>query len=228
MNRAVLILGMHRSGTSSLTGILEKAGLYLGNVSKENAHNPKGNQENPRIMRLHESLFLNSGGTWDNPPETILWSDEPKKERDDILREYLHAPLWGFKDPRTVLVLNGWLEVLSNVSFVGTFRHPVSVALSLARRNGFSFTKSFRLWKFYNEKLLQYHEQYGFPMVSFDLPLDAYEEKVKRLCLMLELAIQNKAFEFFDNSLRHTVDVSDDHVPKDVLALYRKMEESAL
>jgi len=42
----ILILGMHRSGTSCLAGCLEEAGLYLGDVNLKAGFNKKGNREN--------------------------------------------------------------------------------------------------------------------------------------------------------------------------------------
>ena len=45
----VIVLGMHRSGTSLLTGSLEAAGLHLGEVNNAARYNPKGNKENESI-----------------------------------------------------------------------------------------------------------------------------------------------------------------------------------
>jgi len=64
----IAVLGMHRSGTSCLTGLLEDAGVPLGDVQKENPHNPLGNQENLRIMHLHDAVLAANGGSWDAPP----------------------------------------------------------------------------------------------------------------------------------------------------------------
>ena len=51
MNEGVIILGMHRSGTSCLTGCLKEYGLHLGDVSESNKHNKKGNQENKEVFK---------------------------------------------------------------------------------------------------------------------------------------------------------------------------------
>ena len=53
----ILILGMHRSGTSCLAGSLQQQGVYLGEVHEWNPHNLKGNRENPHIMALNEGLL---------------------------------------------------------------------------------------------------------------------------------------------------------------------------
>ena len=53
-DRVVTILGMHRSGTSCLTGSLQACGLELGKFHASNKHNKKGNRENQDIIDLHE------------------------------------------------------------------------------------------------------------------------------------------------------------------------------
>ena len=80
-SKVIAVLGMHRSGTSCLTGLLEDSGVYLGNVSKKNPHNLKGNQENLRIIHLHDAVLSDNGATWDNPPTSnAVWNAEKKKE----------------------------------------------------------------------------------------------------------------------------------------------------
>ena len=58
---------MHRSGTSCLTGSLEAAGLYLGNIQTWNPFNLKGNRENQEIVDLHDLILADNGGSWDSP-----------------------------------------------------------------------------------------------------------------------------------------------------------------
>jgi hypothetical protein len=59
----ISVLGMHRSGTSSLVGSLEEAGVFLGNVQRVNPNNPKGNLEHLKIMKLHDDLLAENGGS---------------------------------------------------------------------------------------------------------------------------------------------------------------------
>lgn len=63
----VMVLGMHRSGTSCLTGLLQQTGLELGDVVTEAPHNKKGNRENLDIMRLNDDVLAHSRGSWDRP-----------------------------------------------------------------------------------------------------------------------------------------------------------------
>jgi hypothetical protein len=225
--RVIAVLGMHRSGTSCLTGLLEQSGVFLGDVSKQNPANVKGNQENPRIMRLHDDVLRASGGSWDAPPRQIVWSWRLKRTRDGIIRSYEDVPLWGFKDPRTVLVLDGWLEVLSNLQLVGVFRHPRLVAESLQRRNRFPLQRGLALWLTYNDALLRWRGRYDFPLVSFDT--EAFTDSVVRLTGALGLPpVDGASLDFFDPELRHTTAAEHDALPPDVDRVYRALQELAL
>src|SRR5262249_48097435 len=110
--RTIAVLGMHRSGTSCLVGLLEQAGVFLGDVSRKNPSNAKGNRENARIMALHEDLLKVNDGTWDAPPEAVSWPRDLKARRDEIVQSYPDSPLWGVKDPRTLPTLQSWPETL--------------------------------------------------------------------------------------------------------------------
>jgi len=76
------VLGMHRSGTSYLTGILEEAGLWLGEVTRVSTFNAKGNRESPPLMRLNDAVLAANGGSWHCPPEgAVTWSLEHTTRR---------------------------------------------------------------------------------------------------------------------------------------------------
>jgi hypothetical protein len=116
VTQAVLILGMHRSGTSCLTGSLQEAGLYLGAINESAPNNAKGNRENLAIMDLQNEVLAASGGAWDRPPDAVVWSAEHKARRDALIATYPADRIWGFKDPRTLLTLEGWQASRSHLS----------------------------------------------------------------------------------------------------------------
>jgi hypothetical protein len=202
-SRVICVLGMHRSGTSCLAGSLEEAGVYLGEVQRQNPYNLKGNCEHLKIVELHDDLFAASGGSWDDPPQKVVWSEKHKKMRDEIICKYNNVPLWGFKDPRALFTLDGWMEVLPEIMFVGTFRHPLAVACSLERRNKFTLEKGFQVWEAYNQRLLDYYTRQNFPVISFDLEEDAYRKKLTTLLPRLGLSLSADKFVFFEADLRH-------------------------
>jgi hypothetical protein len=198
----ILILGMHRSGTSCLAGSLEEAGLYLGEVNTTAPHNTKGNRESRTIMELHGDLLRANDGDWDAPPKRVIWSAEHRARRDAIIASYPGDRIWGFKDPRTLLILPGWLEALPAVSFVGTFRHPLAVAASLYARNQVPVEKSLALWSDYNRRLLDYHREFNFPVVCFDWPPERYRERLMALVPALHLSVPLGGLTFFESALR--------------------------
>ncbi len=218
----ICILGMHRSGTSCLAGSLQASGLHLGDVITEARHNLKGNRENKRIMDLHEDVLKASGGAWDDPPDEVEWSAEHIERRREIIRSYGDVARWGFKDPRTLLTLEGWREDLPGLSFVGTFRHPLGVAESLKRRNGGSVERWVELWIQYNRILLDYRRRFGFPTISFDLDDEEYRAKVATLAIALKLG-RAKDGGFFEPRLRHSERYRVADVPEAARALYREL-----
>ena len=227
MSRVVCILGMHRSGTSCLAGSLEEAGLHLGEVITAAPHNAKGNRENRRIMDLQEAVLVHGGGSWDRPPGHLTWSDAHRAERDAIIRSYADVSAWGFKDPRTLLLLDFWREALPGLAFVGTLRHPHLVADSLLRRNGGSMEQWLDLWVTYSERILALHEAAPFPVVRFDLGEEAYRRSLMAIAEHLGLPAPTR-MEFFDPMLRHHGTPPPEALPEHVRRLYDSLCRIAL
>lgn len=223
-SRIISVLGMHRSGTSCLAGSLEAAGVFFGDVQRKNPFNLKGNRENLRIMELHDDLFAAHGGSWDAPPERVEWDDRHRRLRDQIIAGYAGSPLWGFKDPRALFVLEGWLEVLPTMEFVGTVRHPLAVARSLQHRNGFPLERGVEIWIRYNRRLLQYHERIGFPVVSFDLDEEPYRQTLVRVFEGLGLPTPGNATLFFEPELRTRAHTSMELSPE-ARDLYERLQQ---
>jgi hypothetical protein len=202
VTKIVCILGMHRSGTSCLAGSLEEAGLRLGEVNTTAAHNIKGNRENKRIWELHDAVLADNGGSWSQPPGHVRWSDARRLERDAIIRSYGDASNWGFKDPRSLLLLDFWREAVPHLTFVGTFRHPRLVADSLYRREGRQVEYWKDLWVYYNARLLELHRVHPFPIIRFDVGEEAYRRSVAVVTHGIGLSPPER-MEFFEPALRH-------------------------
>jgi len=220
----VMILGMHRSGTSSLTGSLQQSGLYLGDVYTENPFNRKGNRENDRIMRLNDAVLAFSSSDWRTPPVTVKWNESHLQERDDIIREFNanSEKLWGFKDPRVLFTFPFWKGGLTNIQLVGTVRHPVSVAQSLQFRNQIPIKDGLQLWYAYNSKLLELLNEYDFPLISFDVPAQQYLASIEFVAGHLRLTATQRQGEttFFEERLRTHLEHSEIAVPEHVMSLY--------
>ena len=159
VRRAVVVLGMHRSGTSAVAGCLHGLGVDFGpRLMPATEDNPRGYYEHIDIVNLHDRLLLALGGSWDEtralPPDWLSDDALTGRYRADLLdllrRDLPTAPLWGLKDPRLCRLLPWWEPVWTATNtrplYVIVRRHPAEVAASLARREGFSAGKSHLLW----------------------------------------------------------------------------------
>lgn len=155
---AVLVLGMHRSGTSALAGTLSILGCDLpATPMKANENNPKGYFESSKFHALHDRLLESAGSSWDDwLPVNPGWFESARAEeyRDRIaaaLRDEFGASrLFVMKDPRICRILPFWLDVLKREDcaplIVHTHRHPLEVARSLERRDGIGLDLGMLLW----------------------------------------------------------------------------------
>lgn len=228
----IIILGMHRSGTSCLTGIMQRAGVELGEVFTANPHNKKGNRESAQIMALNDQVLAFNGGSWDEPVMVTKWNNQQRGERDAIISNLTSAAAdyWGFKDPRTLLTLPFWYEAIKP-QFIGTVRHPVSVARSLNKRGHMPIEKGLSLWLYYNQQLLSLVKEHQVPIVNFDLPAEDYlsDAVTKLTSLGLDAKKTKSATVFFDRSLRTQLieNIDDERLPKEVSNLYRELTSLA-
>ena len=226
MTEAIIILGMHRSGTSCLTGTLKSHGLALGEVSDYNKYNKKGNQENKAVFRLNEALLQHNGGAWHTPPAGPLHSNpELETRRTEVLADYQSLPKpWGIKDPRMLLTYDFWQDHLPAHAFIGTFRHPLAVAQSLAARERLSIPleQGLALWATYNEKLLELQQQHRFAVVNFDWAPARYQAAVEQLAETLGLGPQAEQ-TFFDAKLVSQQPPGLAECPAELLPLYREL-----
>jgi hypothetical protein len=155
----VLVVGMHRSGTSAVTGALAQLGLTA--PVEEDRWEPS--EDNPdhwesRALGLYDDLLLEYlGGTWDRPPDPD-WASRPELTSDelgDAARPAGEAfPKDGpvvWKDPRVCLLLPYWLHHLPKpVAAVFIWRSPLAVARSLQVRDGLHLADGVALWERYN------------------------------------------------------------------------------
>lgn len=219
----MLLLGMHRSGTSCLAGCLQELGLQLGEVYLRNTHNPKGNRERRDVMALNDALLADHGSRWDAPVVVSEGSVAQVRERDRIITDLAGSDQpWGFKDPRTLFTLPFWQQALPHARLVGTFRHPLAVAGSLVTRNRFSIEQGLALWDCYNQRLLALAEKHDIALIGFDLPPPVYRYRLRKLASWLELP-NDAPPEFLDPALCRHSD-ADGECPPEYQRLYRQLQ----
>lgn len=222
----VIVLGMHRSGTSCLTGSLQQAGLELGDFSQWNPHNLKGNRENNDIVALNDKVLQANGGSWDAPPRQVKWPPVYREQARQILSRYAHNTTWGFKDPRTLLTLEGWLAVGINPQYIGIFRNPLAVANSIKQRSlePIDHNAMLELWYAYNKRLLAFHKRSRFPLLCFDWPEEIFHNALDKALINIGLHPTQNGERFYSAEL---VNQSGIHsaLPRKVNRLYRQLRK---
>lgn len=225
----LMVVGMHRSGTSFLTGSLQLAGLELGKHSTWNPFNTKGNRENADFMEFHEAVLKARRAAWKDPPaDPVVWTAEETARAQALVDGFAGMGRWGFKDPRALLMVDAWKALLPELGFVGIFRHPVAVARSIAGRggaNGMPAERAFALWTHYNRLLLALHDRYPFPLLCFDDEPVLLHRKLN--VLLPELGLQPLAEErFYDAGLQHHR-ASVEELPVELAPLYDELRRRA-
>jgi len=242
--QALLVIGMHRSGTSATTGALQCLGVQLGRrlYSGHAGINAKGYFEHGDIADANDEALLAMGSSWDDVllkdddwwhrPELARYAD---KIRRYIRRDFSSCELWGVKDPRVCRLLPWWLDILraEGVSprFLFVVRSPDAVFRSLERRDGFSVEKSYLLWTLHYLEAERWSRGYPRAFVGFDRFLEDPVGECRRMqdALNLEFPVPvDRAVDclgkFLSHDLRHHRDesaVSDEHSP--VLAMGRDL-----
>lgn len=135
----VAVIGMHRSGTSMLAGMLYHLGVDMGQdlVMDNHVHNPLGYYEDRDFLRLNERILTAADGGWEKPPDPGAIKEVAKgaKFEDEILELVKDRPEpWGWKDPRTALTLPVYRAVLPDLKIIVIVRRSEAVVRSLLAR----------------------------------------------------------------------------------------------
>lgn len=174
----VLVLGMHRSGTSAATRVLTLLGLATCPTEDmvRGPWNPSGHWESRTLMTFDDGLLRQMGCAWWAPPPAGPGYDEaaaritasPAAGRR-VFAQVHHDRPWVWKDPRACLLVPYWRQALGpRTAAVVVARHPVDVAASLERRNGLSETFGLALWERYNRLLLTHVAGMPVLVVGYD------------------------------------------------------------
>lgn len=157
MSRGVIVLGMHRSGTSATSRVLDRMGSWLG---ADDAVTRR--YEHATVQETNERILRTFGGRWHTPPELPDgWSHDARlRELEAPARAALadleSHPVFSWKDPRTCFTLPWWEQRLAAAPVVVyVYRHPAEVAASLATRNDFGPGHALLMWEAYNAAALR-------------------------------------------------------------------------
>lgn len=165
MSDVLILTGMHRSATSLVASLFQRAGVQIGaRLLEANSQNPRGFFEDVEFYNFHENVLHARGKpilvdrSWEYAP-----SAEEDAQADALIAARAQSALWGWKDPRTSLVLGFWRDKLPHAHFLLVYRHPFDVLLSLMRRNQWymaGLLEGLEAWYAYNCALAEFRAQY--------------------------------------------------------------------
>jgi hypothetical protein len=201
--RIVVVLGMHRSGTSLLTNVLNVLGVEVGeDLMPGDKANELGYWENKRIFCVQNTLLNFIAKDWGECgfayPFAIDWSrmSEFRFYRDALVgavREEMSAAkaLWGFKDPRTCRLLPVWNQVFEELNleplYIFAIRDPAVVVDSLLKHHPLDPLHAELVWLLYNVDAIRHAGKEFRLVVDYDRWFTAPLEQAQEVARSLEL-----------------------------------------
>ena len=230
LGRGVVVLGMHRSGTSAVTGVIDALGLpacKAGDRFPSQQWNPRGNYESASVTIFDEQLLQLMDGTWWAPPPLSPgWANRPEltalRARARGLFAAAHpAGRWVWKDPRACLLMPFWDAVLGrDTPRIVVLRNPMESAASLLSRNGIPRDHAFALTERYLRTCLRDCAGRAVLITTYDELLTGIDAWGRRTAAFLSAngipmsqpLLLDEARGFIDSSLRHhreSIDMSE-------------------
>lgn len=191
--RAIMVLGMHRSGTSAITRVLNLLGVELGSRLMPPApDNPTGFWEHLDAVEIHDRLLGNLGRSWDDfrpLPAGWLHCAAAQRAQQQILQliqsEFSDAPLWAVKDPRLCLFVPLWERVLHSLGIepcaLIVLREPAEIARSLHERNAIPAALGEALWCRYTAEAIRSSVRNQHAELRYSRLLQDWRTEMKRL-----------------------------------------------
>ncbi len=197
----IIILGMHRSGTSAVARLLNMMGAYFAPpelAMPANDNNEKGYWERWDVFGLHEDMLRDLGWAWDRisgfdaqhlVDPAFVAKFRPQAEK--ILLDLDARRPWMLKDPRINLLLPFWKPLLEVPVCVHVHRSPIQVAQSLHKREGFPLSMGLALWEQYSLLGLAHSDEIPRVLVSYHELMAQPVETTRRLhAQLLDLQVQ--------------------------------------
>lgn len=200
-NNPIIILGMHRSGTSIMGGVLSRLGVDMGKeLVGKRWSNPLGHFEDKEFLSLNNRILEAAGGGWDAPPvrDAIqAQKDNFTEEIKDVIRRK-RSSLWGWKDPRTSLTIKLYLPYLTNPYFIVCQRDHQAIAKSLRRRDNMEIEEGIRLAKIYEERINDFFKanpKLRMLDIAYEEMLAVPEKQLKRTIDFLEIRVSQEQYQ---------------------------------
>ncbi|WP_448724880.1 glycoside hydrolase family 99-like domain-containing protein [Pseudomonas farris] len=250
--KIIVVLGMHRCGTSVITRALSTLGVDLGDrlMPPADGNNDKGFWEDIDFNLMNIELLKTLGHDWHtlSPVHPDEWKnpalDTFRQQAMEIVKKKVEkTDYFGVKDPRMARTLPFWLSIFESIkldaAYVIACRNPANAARSLANRDGFALEKGYFLWHEHMLLSLKYSENAQRVFVDYDLLLQSPNEQIERLAKGLGLNFKADKFElkefneeFLEKGLRHhKLDLNllkvDEAAPNEVVELSKMITSVA-
>ncbi len=229
--RTVVVLGLARSGTSVVTGMLSILGVDMG-PSREDRANPRGSHEDLDFAKFHKEVFDMAGDGkdyWNPPSREAVLELGPKLDaaiRALLMKKHHGQSLWGWKHPRSLLTYELFLPYLENPHFVLVFRNALSTALSSVEhtqklRHPLNLQQALRLAHFYDNEILRFLENHAnLPthLISYEDVIADPGKEAAKIARFLEIEMSDVT----------AAAITEFVIPRDRLPLEKKKRRSFL
>ncbi|MCF7800539.1 MAG: glycosyltransferase [Candidatus Marinimicrobia bacterium] len=227
ITKFVTVMGMHRSGTSMMMNVLNKAGFYIGesdDIMGPRPDNPNGFFERQSVVGTNDLILSIAGGAWDEPPSPDNISSikvDPLLER--VTGCYQNNSLIALKDPRLCLTFPVWRKVLpQNLKIIVMDRDKEAVVRSLMKRNKFTRAKAENLYDEYIARMNKYIQPFESFNVSYKALLsENRSDLLKGIQKFLEIDVD------LEKIVKKVVDRKLDH-SGDLGSVEKKVDRTAL
>ena len=235
MPQTLVVTGMHRSGTSLVSSLLQASGVHVGDaLLAANHSNPRGYFEDVDFIDFHEQLLRDRQQHYMHIDSDFNFEPtSTERERGgQLVAERSKTALWGWKDPRTSLFLDFWNDQLPAARFLFVYRHPLEVLLSLLRRGEFDerqcLAVGLHAWHTYNSKIKTFFDRH--PDRCLLIHIEGLAAQVEKFGLLLqrklELDIPLDPSTF--SRIFHAQELTRTQLPKEAAAVLSKAAPGVL
>ncbi len=226
MNRTcILILGMHRSGTSSIAGLLHHIGIPMGKIfTKPILENPKGYFEDKPLVMLNHGIYqiLNTDMYDTSLIDIQRFSNIDPRFKElaiaILYNEYENHKTFGIKDPNMCVLFPFWenifIEKNIDMRVIIPYRNPLEIAYSLHLRASLPILMGLTLWTKYMLLAEYYTKKYNRVFINYNNLINSTSKELQNIKDTLNIDIDidfDDKTNFIEKSLKH-FDFSLDHL----------------
>ena len=209
----LVIISMHRSGSSLTASLLQSAGLHIGRkLLGADSVNIKGHFENIDFYEFHRAVLrsqaiIEDGWTLQGK---INVEDRFVEQAKEIVAKNSTHRVWGWKEPRTTLFLDFWSDLLPEAKFLLIYRSPWEVVDSLYRRGDPTFQDqpelALKVWHQYNQIILDFYDHFSNRclLANINTIVNFKESYIKAINQKFKTNLTAPESTVYDPSLFHT------------------------